>query len=402
MELTAPKGFAPITFGSDPARLDDLLFVGGVEDKPYTKAAKYVFKRSGSTWKTIQKLSASNPAPAHMQAFGHGTVVEKDTLVLGAPGYGSDRYSSGAGAAYIFERGGTQWEKKQFLVASTRSLNADFASANAIDGDTLAISAPGEVLWPKTSGRAGAAYVFVRQGAKWKEEQRIVPSDLKENDWFGEDLDLDGDTLVVGAWGQDERGGESGAAYVFNRTGTKWAQAQKILPADLKKDSCLGSGVAIEGDIMALGAPGDGDQGEVAGAVYIYQRNGMVWKQKHKVHAPGGRAGDFFGGVVAMDYPIVAVRATNIEAIYIIELNVLADHDGGPPGCLDRWPEPDRSAPADRGQVDQAGNAGQGSEQTGCSCSLEGGQRPEPLTVMMLLALACALFASRRARILSR
>lgn len=405
IRLTASDGKTADRFGG-PSIDGDLMFIGSGNGGGST----YVFGRNGSTWKEIDKLTQVNGGFSP-PAF------DKDTLAIGSSGYYDTKVPSlKHGAVYVLYRSGTTWIEKDTLTPSRKGNNWRFGNNVDIDDNTIVVGVHKEPLVGMSTGWAGAAYAFGRQGTVWKQEARLAPNDLKPDDGFGWDLALDGNTLVVGAFAQDSMGSNSGAVYVFNRSGTKWTQVQKILPGDLKKDSMLGHGVAIDGDYMALGALGDSDQGYFAGAVYIYQRSGSKWIQKHKVYAPDGKADTALGTSVSLDYPIVAASAVGkTEAVYVIELNVLVKHDGGPPGSsldkglpdqdlsIDLVPPPDKTSPSDsahdlRDPSDLSWGDGAPGAEPGCSCTVNASPTGSALLPLAWLLLLHLMALGRRRR----
>ena len=101
----------------------------------------------------------------------------------------------------------------------------------AISADTVVVGA----VTDSTPGGAqsGSAYVFVRSGQTWSEQQKLVASDAAADDLFGVSVSVSGDTAVVGAYADDVPGGmNAGSAYVFVRSGTTWSQQQKLLASD--------------------------------------------------------------------------------------------------------------------------------------------------------------------------
>src|SRR2546427_1801066 len=195
-------------------------------------------------WRQIRR-SVKSPAsfPHEAQLFGHGDPVGQqgaelglsaalsgDTLVVGAdaqdtPG-GVD-----TGAAYVFVRSGTTWSVQQQLVASDAAASDAFGSAVAISGDTIVVGAPLDDTPAGTD--AGSAYVFVRSGTTWTEQQKLVASDAAAIDGYGYTVSISGDTAVVGAFTHDAPGGlNSGAAYVYVRSGTTWSEQQRLVAPD--------------------------------------------------------------------------------------------------------------------------------------------------------------------------
>lgn len=398
--LTSSDGKKGEQFGN-PARSKDLL----ISASGSGHGAAYLFKRSGSKWKEIGKLTAANNGPGRGYEY---PAIDTDTIAIGSVGwYDPKNPLFDHGALYILERTGTKWVEQQILFPSYKGAGwLGFGLTNDIDGDIVITSAH------KENGWTGAAYVFGRQGTQWKQEARLVPTDLKLDDTFGGDLALDGDTAVVAASGHDAMGTGSGAVYVFDRSGTKWLQSQKILPKDLKPKSFFGSSVDIDGKYMAVGALGDSNLGPYAGAVYIFEKQSTKWVQKYKIYAPGGKSKDSFGYSISIDYPLVAVTAFEpiSAAIYIIELNVLVSHDGGPPGgpdlSLDLAPPPDASVPdvhddivpdlPDSSDLPLASDSQPPATDPGCSCTLARRNQMDHFILIVLFAGACLFLFRRR------
>ncbi len=140
---------------------------------------------------------------------------------------------------------------------------------------------------------------------------RLPPSDLPNSAHFGRSADLDGTTLLVGAFKADGVALGTGAAYVFANTGT-WGEQQKIqLPFGVPGDE-FGLSVSLDGDRAAIGAPGRiGIAGADQGAVYVFERNGGVWTESAMIVALDAAAGDEFGTSVALDGDTLVVGAVN-------------------------------------------------------------------------------------------
>jgi hypothetical protein len=141
------------------------------------------------------------------------------------------------------------------LTASDGAAGDNFGKSVAISGDTVVIGAPGDDV---LATNQGSAYVFVRSGTSWSQQQKLTASDGAVGDWFGNAVALSGDTAVIGAFGDDiGSNANQGSAYVFVRSGTGWAQQQKLTASDGAQDDVFGISVALSGDTVMVGAPGD-------------------------------------------------------------------------------------------------------------------------------------------------
>ncbi len=246
-------------FGSAVAIEDNTIIVGAhVEGGT---GAAYVFTRSGTTWSQQQKIVASDAQATDY--FGYKVGINGDTVVVASQQ--EDAGGSNAGAGYVFTRSGTTWSQQAKLTASDAQAN-DYFDAIKIDGDTVVAGAWGE----DTGGsNAGAAYVFTRSGTTWTQQQKIVASDAAADDYFGIGVNIKGDVLVVGGAGEDTGGTNAGAAYVFTRSGTTWTQQKKLVASDAAASDWLGIEVDIDADTIVVGAPIQNATG-ASGYAYVF------------------------------------------------------------------------------------------------------------------------------------
>ena len=137
----------------------------------------------------------------------------------------------------------------------------------AVAGDTAVIGAWGD---DDDGIDSGSAYVFRYNGTAWVEEAKLTASDAAEGDHFGGSVTVSGDTVVVGAYADDDNGSRSGSAYVFRYSGTAWVEEAKLTASDGAADDFFGFPVAVSGDTVVVGAGGDDDNGIDSGAAYVY------------------------------------------------------------------------------------------------------------------------------------
>ncbi len=160
--------------------------------------------------------------------------------------------------------------------------NDEFGFAVALNGDTLLIGASGN---DDFGSRSGKVDVYLRSGGVWSYQSTLRPADKAKSDSFGNAVAIsaDGNTAVIGAWNKNSF---EGAAYVFTRDGLgAWSEQAKLLPPDLvpvpnSPFVQYGSSVAISGETVVVGAMNESSAGNRAGAVYVFTRTGTTWTQQ--------------------------------------------------------------------------------------------------------------------------
>ncbi len=272
--LVAPDGAPDDEFGNWVSVAGDTLAVGAPgHDQPGQpdQGAAYVFVRVNGAWSLQQKLLASdgNGGAAFGDEFGYSVSISGETLLVGAR-FDSDLAPT-AGAAYVFERAGGVWIERAKLTAGDPDPVDRFGRALALEGSTAVISAR---LDDEAGANAGAAYVFVGSGSTWTQQTKLLAGDAEPNDVFGHSVSLNGARIVVSAHLDDDAcaadpGCDSGAAYVFKRTGTAWSQESKLVPGDGAAADFFGFSVAIAGSRVVVGSPLDDDAGESSGSTYV-------------------------------------------------------------------------------------------------------------------------------------
>ena len=303
----------------------DYAIVGAPAEDPSdisAAGAAYIFVRSGSTWTQQAKLTASDAETSDQ--FGSKVEISGDGTyaIIGASR--EDGTSTDMGAAYIFVRSGSSWSQQQKLQASDKEASDLFGWGVSIsdDGSYAVVSALFED--PGGTSGAGSAYIFTRSGSTWTQQQKIEASDKDVDDRFGEHVAMnsDGTYVVVGSMRDDVGGTNYGSAYIFTRSGSSWSQQAKINPSPTEETQ-FGYSVAINNDAtyIAVGAPYNASSGTNAGAVFIFTRSGSSWSQQVKLLSSDIQAGDFFGTHVSL----------NSDATYLVAGARLEDGGSGDP-----------------------------------------------------------------------
>jgi hypothetical protein len=295
------------------------------DDSAQSAGAVYMFARTGNTWAQQAYVKGSNTEAGDL--FGYDVSLSDDGNTLVAAGYDEDgpgrgvnvdqgNGANGSGAIYVFSRRGADWRQDAYLKGSRSEGNdaLGFSVAISGDGSTIVAGAGDESclvggINPEgcdmdkpedaSGGSAGAAYVWVRGGDTWTEQAFIKPSNPDLQDWFAVNLAVsaDGNTVLVGAPMEDSRARgingeqqdnsatESGAAYLFTRSGSTWSQQAYIKAENADEFDEFGVSAAVSGDGRTLiigarmesggvaGINGNQNDNSVpeAGAVYVWE-----------------------------------------------------------------------------------------------------------------------------------
>jgi len=307
-KLTASDTAASDRFGNSVAMDGDTMVVGayrdddsGIEDS----GSAYVFTLTGTTWTQQAKLTASDGAA--FDQFGNSVAIAGDTIVVCAP-WGDTDNGDTSGSAYVFTLTGTTWTEQAKLTASDGAAGDEFGRSVAIAGDTIVVGAR---LDDDNGENSGSAYVFTRTGTTWMEQAKLTASDGAEGDWSGFSVAISGDTIVVGAWMDDDNGTSSGSAHVYTRTEATWMEQAKLTASDAAANDNFGISVAIAGDTIVVGADSTGIGNGItdSGSAYVYSLTGTSWTEQAKLRASNPVLGDQFGTSVAISGNTIVVGA---------------------------------------------------------------------------------------------
>ncbi len=262
-EATARFGYS-VGVDGDHAVIGAIFHSGG--------GAAYVSRQtSPGVWSDPVHLTLP-PYISGSDQFGIAVAIDGETLVVGSDYENGQR---GAAAVYEWNSGSSVWDYKEPLTASDAAANDLFGHSVAIDGDTIVVGAD---LGDCAVGNTGSAYVFVRSGGLWSEQDELCPNDPgAAGDNFGARVAISGNTAVVSALTHDAGANNAGAAYVFTQNGVDWPQQAKLVEPTQVADNNFGQEVEINGDQLAVSAM-RGDSGTTdGGSVYTYERQGTTW-----------------------------------------------------------------------------------------------------------------------------
>ncbi len=249
-------------------------------------------------------------------AFG-GSIAAAGTIVVAGSPF-DDQSGHLSGSAYVFEPGGGGWSQSAKLTANDAAADDQFGFDVDTDGDVIVVGTP------KHDGvgfDSGAAYVFVRSGAGWMQLTKLTANDAAQFDNFGYSVGVSGDVIVVGAFQDDDGGSNSGSAYIFERddagtpddpTDDAWNQTAKLVANDASSQARFGQAVDADGDNVVIAAPRDGGA-NVMGAAYVFTRDVGGWSQQQKINADDAAPGDAFGWAVDMEDGMLVVGQAQMK-----------------------------------------------------------------------------------------
>ncbi len=280
----APAGAA---YGATVALSGETALIGA----PSGPGVAYVYVRSNGIWTLQQRLTPVEGSVG--EQFGYAVALSGDTALVGVPSDDlGNSYSHGS--AFVFTRSGSTWTEQQKLIASDVEPVNYFGSAVALDGDTAAVGAPYDTFG--SNALQGSAYVFARSGGVWTEQAKLFAADGAADDLFGSTLAVSGDTVVAGAFIDDiDAQTNQGSVYVFVRSGATWSLQTKLLMAGGELHDQFGLAIAIDGDKLLVGARHDTVVSNRQGSVNVFTRSGSTWTQGQKIIASDGSQFDVFG-----------------------------------------------------------------------------------------------------------
>ncbi len=306
VKLVPSDGLSGDQFGVSTAMSGGTLVVGAAaHDTAGTTDQGAAYVFVRSASGWIQQQKLAATDGAGRDGFGSAVATSNDTIVVGA--WGDDNFR---GSAYVFVRNNGIWVEQQKLVASDGAFGDRFGFSLAMSADTIVIGAFADDDDGVAPFFRGSAYVFDRTDHGWIERQKLTPSDGLGGEFFGRSVAIDGDTIVIGAEFDDINAtfDDRGSAYVFARIGGTWWEQQKLTATDGATQDQFGASVAVSGNTIVVGAEsGDLGVGANQGSAYVFTRSGNVWTQHQKLTAGDGSPGDKFGFSVAIRGDTIAI-----------------------------------------------------------------------------------------------
>lgn len=310
--IDRPNGLAH-RFGEAISLSGDRAIIGAAEQRngvALDAGAVYSYRRVGGTWVEEAVFMASDPATG--ERFGRTISLDGNVALIGVS-LVDCADGENCGAAYVFRYDGTDWIEEAKLTDPAAAASDGFGGSVSLDGDVALIGAtqtdcPAGIF-------CGVAYVFRFNGSDWVEEARLTGADTGPTDRFGSSVSLDANIAVVSATGDDcPDGGACGAAYVFRFNGSNWVEEAKFTSPERVEADRFGRAVAAQGNTLVVTSLDKFACGSMSGcgAGYLFHYNGVTWDEAGKLVASDLALGGFFGFFdrgVAISGDLVAIGA---------------------------------------------------------------------------------------------
>jgi len=309
-KLTASDAAQGEAFGKSVSVSGDVAIVGAIYDHcgdGLICGSGHIYRFHGSTWVEEQKLTASDRS-LDLDHFGHAVSVSGDVAVIGAY-LRNCSVGQFCGSAYVYRFNGSTWIQEQKLTAPNAAERDYFGISVSVDGSVIVVGASGRDCAPGSN--CGSAYVYRYNGITWVQQLRLTASDAASNDLFGISVTVSGDTVVVGAFGDDCAAGiNCGSAYVYRFNGSTWVEEQRLTASDAAQQDLFGVSVSVVGNVSVVGAyQKDCPAGQDCGSAYVYRFNGSNWVEEGKLTASDAAPDDQFGYSVSVSGDTVVVGA---------------------------------------------------------------------------------------------
>ena len=295
--------------------------------------ALYVYDQEESSWSQVVELAATEGAG--FDYLGWSVDIADDVIAAGATWASEPEFKSGG--VYIY-RLQSNWEQEALLAPADLPEEANFGHAVDLDGERLIVGAP---YIDESVNAQGVVYIFADDG-QWTQEARLTPGDLDVN-FVGADVAIDGDWAVIGAPRDNADGVSAGSVFIYHRnSANEWKYHSRLARATSESYSYFGNNVCVEGGTVLVGAEYSSQFGANTGAVFVYELEGNAWSQAQVLSPNDKTAWSHFGGSVSIRNGIAAIGSyghpNSTGSAYIferdksdqfIQINHLLSSDGG-------------------------------------------------------------------------
>jgi hypothetical protein len=322
-DTLVPTGLAPgDRFGWSVDIYGDYIIVGDPFGSLPVEGIAYLFKRNNDQW---EELGPIFTADGYEKGFGSSVAISDGYFAVGAPWK-----EQGHGEVHVFAYNDNLWSRVATVQSSDVDFGDYFGQSVDLSSTTLVVGAPQNDIH-------GSAYTFQQNGVgTWLQTNKLSPTPNigSNNAYFGRVVAISGNTIAIGAPQKEDGFGtmnDTGAAYVFQYSENTWIQKEMLIATDHQPEDYFGSSIAVTDGFILVGAYGEDDNGEYAGAAYVFQETSTGWVELPKLSAINGSSGDSFGAAVAIsnNHAIIGASGNDYEAndagaIHIFEHNSVA------------------------------------------------------------------------------
>ena len=282
------------------------LLIGSPEKRSsnnfFDVGTAYIFELVGGQWvethQFLAPVSRGGGSNQFGEDFGYSVSLEGNRAVIGAPNTNNQGNTGNtpSGSVYAYEYDGTQWSQIGHLFASDTTARNHFGWDVKLSGDRIYVGAP---------RGTGAVYEYIYDGLNWLESQKITPLD-PPTFGFGNNLDVDSNVLIIGASLDASVATRAGAAFVLEPDqDDNWVQTQELFSSDIMANDLFGNDVDIQGDNLLITS--------LEGRAYLFQKRANGWQEAKIITPSEDITDDVFGASGAIGDGLIMVGSTRSE-----------------------------------------------------------------------------------------
>ncbi len=312
-------------FGYDVAIEDDVIVIGCENDKNNVGSSGmvYVYEKPESGWQYMTETAQLSGSLDKSLSLGTSVAIYGDVIVAGAPGHYQDEKSMGA--VYVFEKEGEHWEsgtETAVLIGENPRNSSELGFSVDIYDDIIVAGARASGKYGIYSGEA---MYWLKEGDNWVNDTasiELTPKIIEKNSMYGFSVAVDDSLIVVSAVNYDFEEKDNGIAYLFERTGEDWtsiSESYLLKSSTPSYQKYFGSDVDISGQTVLVGARQDATTAYNAGAAYLFEKPATGWADTTEsalFTAEDGVSHDRFGSSVAIAENHIAIGAYDCDDIY--------------------------------------------------------------------------------------
>jgi len=306
-KVTASDANAGSSFGTFVGMSGDVAIVGSPNH--LGNGAAYIYRRNPTTFEWMEEAQILLADAQPGDRLGHSVDIFEDVATVAS--YRDVGKGPWDFRAHVYRFDGTIWAEESTIVIpeAHRWVPNNQTYPVAMTDTLLVVGAYRDVSFTSP----GSVHLYRYDGLTWTEEAVLQASDGEQRDAFGFSVAIEGDVVIIGAPVDDDNGPLSGSAYIFryDHDLSLWVEEQKLLPSDGNDLDQFGWTVAISSNVAIVGANRDDDNGSFSGSAYVYRYNdrASAWKPEEKLFPSDSAAGAVFGSSVAVADDIAVIGA---------------------------------------------------------------------------------------------